>query len=422
MKQWVKQAITVGGAGLALPGLLLMVFSAPLMLIMALDGDAYTAGMSLASLTLVLLSLGAGGLTAWHGLRSLRGRVSGPLRLPPIWLMAGIFALLVILGRFTYHHNFLGTMVFPALLWGAALLPPLMAVSWFAGADGGPSRRRGLVALAGGATVSVVIAIALEILFPAVIMALVFNLADLAQAGLESLFEALSNAEIAQAVTNPAFIFIFVQVALIAPLAEEFAKPLVVLPVIGRLSKRETFLVGALAGAGFAAVENVLYAGFGVELWAGILLVRAVGGAVHPVGAGLMALGWRAVIRGESGAGIIWLKQFMLAAGLHALWNGGSLIVITLGGAQFFGDLPPKINVLGLSAGGATLALLVILGLAGLWLGRSVAEQVTEKPTGAGEASADSFVMSNRAAAIWGLACLAAIVPAGITGLQLLVG
>lgn len=422
MKKWVKQVITIGGAILALPGLLLMVVSAPFMLIMALDSDAYTAGIGLITLTLVLLSLGAGGLTAWHGLRSLRRKPSGSLRLPPVWQMTGIFTLLVTLGWFTYDNQFLGAILFPVLLWGAALLPPLLAVSWFAGADSGPSRRRGLVALAGGATVSVVIAVALEILFPAIVMALVFDLADLVLGGIEALFETLASAEVAAAITSPAFIFIMVQVALIAPLAEELAKPLVTLPVIGRLSKRETFLVGAMAGAGFAAVENVLYAGFGVELWAGILLVRTVGGAIHPLGAGLTALGWRAVLRGEAGAGVIWLKYFLSAVGLHALWNGGSLLVITLGGAQFFGDLPPEVDVLGLSAAGTVLALLLILGLAGLWLGRSTVAQLVDKPTGPAESSSESFVLSDRAAAIWALACLAAIVPAGIAGLQLLMG
>jgi len=100
------------------------------------------------------------------------------------------------------------------------------------------------------------------------------------------------------------------------------------------------------------------------------------------------------------------------------------LLVITLGGARFFGQLPPEINVLGLSAG-TTLAFLLVLGLAALWMGRAVARGAA--PAGAplpGEIAAESadiqFTLSDRAVAIWALACLVAIVPAGITGLQLL--
>ena len=101
------------------------------------------------------------------------------------------------------------------------------------------------------------------------------------------------------------------------------------------------------------------------------------------------------------------------------------MLVITLAGARFFGQLPPEINVLGLSAAGTTLAFLVVLGLAALWMGRAVARGAA--PTGAplpGEIAAESadipFTLSDRAVAIWALACRVAIVPAGITGLQLL--
>jgi hypothetical protein len=105
---------------------------------------------------------------------------------------------------------------------------------------------------------------------------------------------------------------------------------------------------------------------------------------------------------------------------MHAVWNGGSLLLITLAGAQVFDKLPPEINVLGLSAAGTTLALLIVLGLAALWLGRAIVER-----TGPGLPEAASagiqFSISDRAVAIWALACLVAIVPAGITGLRLLV-
>jgi hypothetical protein len=231
----------------------------------------------------------------------------------------------------------------------------------------------------------------------------------------------LAGKDIASAITNPGFVYVFVQIALIAPLAEEFAKPLVALPLLGRLTRRDAFWVGAMAGAGFATLENVLYAGFGYYFWAGILVVRAAGGAIHPLGAGLVGLSWRDILNGEPNAWRNGLARFGMAVGVHALWNGGSLLVITLAGARFFGQLPAEINVLGLSAAGTTLAFLIVLGLATLWMGRALAQRARLPSLPAAESADLQFTLSDRAVAIWALACLVAIVPAGITGLQLLV-
>jgi hypothetical protein len=230
---------------------------------------------------------------------------------------------------------------------------------------------------------------------------------------------ALSSAEIARALTDPRFIFIFVQIALIAPFAEEIAKPLVTLPLLRDLSKPQAFLVGAMAGAGFAVLENVIYATSGFTIWAGILAVRALGGALHPLGSGLVAQGWRDVLRGEKDAGKNWLRRFGIAFAVHAAWNGGSLLVITLGGAGLFGELPPEIDVLGLSAGGTTLAFLIVLGLSALWIGRAYGRNKPILATDEETLPETPFTLSDRALAIWALTCLAAIVPAGIAGLKL---
>ncbi|HXW01134.1 MAG TPA: PrsW family glutamic-type intramembrane protease, partial [Anaerolineae bacterium] len=312
----------------------------------------------------MLITLGAGGALFWHGLRSLQGKVSPPFRLPPIWKMAGIFGLFVAMGLFITENDFAAGLLFPLILMVSATIPPLLAVAWFANQNGGSlTWRRATVAFAGGATMGVLVAIILEILLPAIFLALVFNLAGVARENIKDLLNALAGKDIASALTSQGFIYIFIQVALIAPLAEELAKPLVTLPLLGRLSRRDAFLIGAMAGAGFAALENMLYAGFGFYFWVGILLVRALGAAIHPLGSGLVTLGWHEVLRGEPKAWLHWFARFGLAAGMHALWNGGSLLVITLAGAEFFGELPPEIDVLGLSAAGTTLALLIILGL-----------------------------------------------------------
>jgi len=266
----------------------------------------------------------------------------------------------------------------------------------------------------------VVIAIVLEILLPVVILTLVFGLGDFVTKNVQAVLDALAGKDIASAIANPGFVYLFVQIAIIAPLAEELAKPLVALPLLGRLARRDAFLVSAMAGAGFAALENMVYAGLGHGFWVGILVVRALGGAIHPLGAGLVGLGWRDVLRGEPNAWPKAAARFGLAAGMHAVWNGGCLLVITLAGARFFGQLPPEINVLGLSAAGTTLAFLLVLGLAALWMGRAVARGAALPGAMPAESADTQFTLSDRTVAIWALACLVAIVPAGITGLQLL--
>jgi hypothetical protein len=259
----------------------------------------------------------------------------------------------------------------------------------------------------------------LEILLPVIIFALVFNLADTVADSLRVVFRELSNRDVADALTNRGFLYLFIQLAVIAPLAEEFAKPLVVLPLVRNLSKKETFWVGALAGAGFDALENVIYAMSGFYIWTGILLVRALGGALHPLGSGLVAQGWREVLRSEKDAGRNWWKRFGIAVAVHAVWNGGSLLVITLGGARLFGPLPPEIDILGLSAAGTTLAFLIILGLSALWIGRAYGHDKPLLPSDEGASEEARFVPPERAVAIWAIACLIAIVPAGIAGLKL---
>ena len=298
------------------------------------------------SLTFALLTVGAGMAAFYHANRALKNLPSNPLWLPAPMLLLGVFVLLLGLGVSGMGNDLGSKLFFPPILLAAAALPPLWAVAWMiprakpsvegeAGAADQPSLswRRGLLAFAGGATVSVFIAIVLEILLPVTILSLVFNLADTVSVQMEDMFRALSSRDVAQALTDRGFIYLFVQLAVIAPLAEEIAKPLVVLPIVRHLNKRETFWVGALAGAGFAALENVIYAMSGFGIWAGILAVRALGGALHPLGSGLVALGWRDVLRGEKDAGRNWWKRFGIAVAVHAVWNGGSLLVITLGGA-----------------------------------------------------------------------------------------
>ena len=431
---WVKRAVQSAGLILLLMGIPVAInlfCIVPLVVLNRLGQEGVIYGV--VSLTFALLTLGVGTVAFLHANRSLQNKPSKRLQLPFPLLLVAIFIFLLGLGSVILVFDVAAELLFPPILIVCAALPPIWAVAWMIPQTRDPSEvnveveteqpslswRRGLLSFAGGATVSVFIAIALEILLPVVILTLVFNLADTVSSSVRVILRALSSADVAQALTDPGFIFIFLQIALIAPLAEEIAKPLVTLPLLRNLNKQEAFWVGAMAGVGFAALENIIYASAGLTIWAGILLVRALGSALHPLGSGLVAQGWRDVLRGEKDAGKNWLRRYGIAVAVHAAWNGGSLLVITLSGARFFGELPSQIDVLGLSAAGTTLAFLIVLGLSALWIGHAYGH---EKPILSLEEEAlqeTRFTLSDRAMAIWALACLVAIVPAGIAGLRL---
>jgi RsiW-degrading membrane proteinase PrsW (M82 family) len=403
-------------------------------LVLLNDRGSYVTIYGIASLTIALLTLGAGGAAFFHANRSLQNKPSKPMRFPnPPALFIGIFLVLIAVGMLV-NENGTGIIIAPILVI-CAILPPLWAAAWMIprrqksseaeniqGNMVQPSLswRRGLLSFAGGATVSVFIAIVLEILLPVIVLSLVFNLADTVTESIRALLRQLMSRDIADALMNRGFIYLFLQLAVIAPLAEEIAKPLVTLPLLKKLGRQEAFWVGAMAGVGFAALENIIYATSGFAIWSGILLVRALGGALHPLGSGLVAQGWRDVLRGEKDAGTNWWKRFGMAVAVHAAWNGGSLLVITLGGARFFGDLPPEIDLLGLSAAGTTLAFLLILGITALWIGRAYGHD-TPLLAAEGEASSPDaqFIPTDRAVALWAVVCLIALVPAGIAGLKL---
>lgn len=429
-----KRAIRVIGLLLVVVGLpfaINLFCIVPLVLFSSGDSDTIIYGV--VSLIFALLTLGVGGAAFLHANRSLQNKPSKVLKLPPPMLLVGIFIFLIGLGL-AISIDMQAGFFLPPILIACTILPPLWAVAWmFPQARVAPdavnvqrkasqpslSWRRGLLSFAGGASVSVFIAIVLEILLPVIILSLVFNLSDTVTGSVRELVRALSSTEIADALTNRGFMFIFVQLAIIAPLAEEIAKPLVTLPLLRHLNKQEAFWVGAMAGAGFAALENVIYATSALTIWAGILVVRALGSALHPLGSGLVAQGWQDILRGEKDSGKNWLRRFGIAVAVHAAWNGGSLLVITLGGARLFGELPREIDVLGLSAAGTTLAFLIILGISALWIGRAYGHNKSILPAEE-EAPLDArFILSDRAVAIWALACLVAIVPAGIAGLKL---
>jgi RsiW-degrading membrane proteinase PrsW (M82 family) len=385
--------------------------------VMMIDGVPDALSVGLVWFIVLALALGGGGATFIHGLHSLGGRASRPLGLPPTWALGGGFFLALAVGLGLRSLEFCAPLGFPVIFLAAVALPPVAAVAWMMDRrPGALTWRQAFVAFVAGATVSVGLAIVLETLLPGLVLVLVWGLADLAMPALEGLVDALAGGDVAVALTSPGFLFAMVQLAVIAPLVEEFVKPLVTLPLMRLLKEpRDALLIGAVAGAGFAALEDAIYAGFGLRIWAGVLLVRAVGAAIHPLGAGLTTWGWYELLHRRPGALRRWLERYGLAVGIHALWNGGSLLVLTLVGANFFGTPAPEVDVLGVTAGGILLALLAVEGVA-VWVGaRAVARRFLPADKVLPQREG---VAAERAVAVWAVVCLLVLVPVGLAALR----
>jgi len=432
MSTRLKWLVTLWGGILLLPGLLAILVYCLMMAVMVLEGDAEALPWGIGLTVFLTVTLGGGGVTVYQGLRALSKRPSRPVRLPPLWAVGGGFALALAIGLGLQRVEICAPLLFPLCLMVAAVAPPLAAVVWMLDRRPGTlTWRRASVAFVSGATVSVVLAVILEVLLPGVVLLLVLDLAEPVLDGLEGLLDALAGREVAKVLTSPGFLFALVELAVVAPLVEETVKPLVTLPLLRHLERpRDALLLGAMAGAGFAVLENALYATAGLRIWAGILAVRALGAAVHSLGSGLVTLGWHGLLRSRSEAypervrraGRRWLGGYGLAIGIHALWNGGSVLLLALAGAQFFGETPPEVDVLGATVAGSLLALLAVEGVAAFVGARALARRlaIPEERQESAEFSPSAVLplASDQAMAIWALVCLLALLPVGLAVLQ----
>lgn len=166
---------------------------------------------------------------------------------------------------------------------------------------------------------------------------------------------------------SPWVILLLVDVSVASPLVEEVGKaPGARLGAgsAGIGSREDAFMSGAAAGAGFAIIENILYASLGVAFggpWPAIVVVRSLGAAVHPLATGLVMLGWWDA--GRRGGGRAFARGYLSGAGVHAIWNAAVVALLVVQQAT---DAPS-------SAGAATTAFTAMLGLVfGGWLWKVV--------------------------------------------------
>ena len=405
-KFWAYVAVVVGAVLLLLgAGTAIGYLGFPLL---ALGEDLLAS--QLGQMAGMFLGLVCGSLAVAHGVASIHGRPSRTLRLAPIHVFAIVFGIALGLGSLVLNFAVVEEFLFPPLFALGAALPTVAVLAWALRRLGWPiTWRQGALALVAGATLSIFLAIVLETILPVLASILIEPLGTLA----ESFSEVSSTGGFLDRLfLSPAIVVFLMITAVEAPLPEEFAKALG-LTLFGRRRITEAgqaFAIGMACGAGFAILENMLYEGLYAQWegwnWAGITLLRAVGSVLHPLCTGLVALGW---FRARESDGGRLLKAYLLAVGLHTLWNGGYLPFVYMTGLDYFTEFEASVSLYGLAEEALLVVFLVALSI-GLWwyLGRLAAGLGRER-----ELEPAPVAVSPRALAVWAGACLLVIVPIG---------
>ena len=440
--------IAAGGFLMVLPGVFLLIGACLLSLVLTLDGSTSPTALAinLAVWSAAIVLSGGGFVAMIQGGRAGRDAPSSPMVLKfEVWILVATCCSLIAL--------ILPPL--PPVVLATAIAWPMTALAWFARSHartnsftpdpkGGALRiepattlqapplgssgltwRRGLVAIAGGASISMTIGVALLLLLDLGIIALAPSLAYTAMyssiLGAVGLGFAWIGGNPAGALAELA-IYVVLWPAVIGAV-----KPLIALPLLHRLDRRESFLVGAAIGAGVAMMETtvcvwaVLLAGSSNApgpvhaLLNPLLLVSAGAGIVHTFCSGLMTAAWRECLTRARPWLPDWLKRYGIAVGAHGLWNAGSAITIaalvTLTGAGRFS------GTLALAAGALVVGLLALLaGLA--WWGRRMASNGATEPET--DPRLPELALPPVRAALAGVAVIVMLLPAGIALVQLI--
>lgn len=405
-KFWAVVSVIVGGL-LLLSGLVsaLGYLGLPL-----LASGGVFLGPQLGVVAGMFLGLVCGGLAVFHGIGTLLGRSSRPMRLPPVWFFWIVFAVVLGLGNLMLNFHFAEAYLFPLLFVLGAALPTLGVLAWITRRLGWPiSTRQGALALVAGSTLSILVAIVAESILPYLAYVFIGPLQFLA-ASFGDLLSGGGSGFIERLFYSPLAIVFLITTAVAAPIPEEIAKSLPLL-IFGRRriqSERQAFAIGVASGAGFAILENMLYQGLYAQAngwtWGGITLLRGIGAVMHPLCSGLVALGWYRMR--ERGVGA-WVKALGLAIGIHTLWNGGFDVFVFFSGLSYYNA--GTVSLYGLATEGLLVAFLAALALGLWWLLRRQAANLAQDVT----ADLAPEIVSARALAGWAFACALVVVPIG---------
>lgn len=284
-----------------------------------------------------------------------------------------------------------------ALLYVALIVLPSLClfslVSLAVGRDLAVTRRRGVLAIAGGAS-SILLVLPMELIGMVVSGVLGTSIAFLIPGGpaeIERLISLLQRwsqrppvdeTEVLALLTSPVVMLILaLLLGVITPLIEEFGKTLMI-GVMGhwvRPSVAASFVWGVACGLGFAWFEGISNGAMGLggsAVWLGSAGVRFLATAMHGLTSGLLGLGWGWARRGRW-----WALPIAYGAAVifHGLWNLN--VILALGGIGLSLSSPEAGGAVAMVAVLVQLVLILasFAGLFGLpiWLrGRLAAEAV----------------------------------------------
>jgi len=364
----------------------------------------------------IFLGLVCGSLAVYHGMSSINNRQSSTLKLPSFYIFWIMLGLTLGLGTLIINIDIASEFLFPPLFVLGASLSTFAVLAWAYRKMGFPiTWRQASLAFVCGSTLAIIVAIILETTLPYIaylllepVWYLAEEFADIAW-GAPGLIERLF--------ASPMILVLLAITAIEAPIPEEFAKALGI-PMFGRAriqNERQAFAIGLASGAGFAILENMLYEGLYAAHngwgWSGITLLRSIGSVLHPLGTGIIALGWFRMKNIEGGGAGKLFKAYLLSVGLHTLWNGGFEPLLYLTGLEYFAGEGPSLSFYGETLSSLLVGYLILLSLGLWWLMRKIVNGISDRVT----PEFTPATVSRRLIATWAVACAFVIIPIGAT-------
>jgi RsiW-degrading membrane proteinase PrsW (M82 family) len=248
-----------------------------------------------------------------------------------------------------------------------------------------------VVQLFNGSIVAMAAAFVIEVFFLVTLIVLLMVVMAFTPDGMAALNEVVANIEDPLWLENPENILsllsfppisitLIIVFIVIAPLAEEFLKPLgVALMSYRRPSRAQAFVWGIAGGAGFALTENIFNSLWGLDTWSVVMLVRVGATLMHCLAGGIVALGIHQML--VQRRPLRFFGAYGLSVIIHATWN---IMAVSIVGISMFvvgqGDNTALAAVAGIAIlflGGFLLLLLVAIAVGVVMLTYRLRPQAT---------------------------------------------
>ena len=140
-------------------------------------------------------------------------------------------------------------------------------------------------------------------------------------------------------------------------------------------------------------------------------MLRSLGSVLHPLGTGIIALGWFRMKNTTGGGAGNLFKAYLLSVGLHTLWNGGFEPLVYLTGLDYFAGAGSSLSFYGETLNTLLVGYLILLSLGLWWLMRRIVNGISDRIA----PSLTPVAVSRRLIATWAVACALVLIPIGAT-------